>query len=483
MSRKDNIQRLVSNHTRRLQGLKEKKALLGYSTDPSIDAEIEDTEAKIEKLRAELKGIDAEAAPSSQVSSTTHTNNPTIRETIDNYLETISNTRSLRTFKIYRTATEKFIIFLQEKCDIDVNSKKATCVQKEWLANFLADIQDISLAQRKQYSSAIKGWYRLLRYELEVSIDLESIGNLARPHLQETNPRPPIPPPTYHDISKLIDYAMKLSPSPHHYKEEDVLTDLRDRALILTLADTDLNVASARALRCGEIDWENKHFNVSEGGINQEYKFTQRVVDALTKYLKARLTLDKSQNSPLDLLPVFARHDKRAFKKVLPITTDKTVQNTVRDRGSKALGDDYRKTIRPTHLRRYQVAHSLFEQFNLLHYKIARATKAQYENGQYEDAIFRAMEVIENEVRDKTTSDLADRGAEFISKVMGNDPPTLKFSEYSKEQKAADCLYRGAIDLFKESNNSRFVKTPDPARAYECIAFASLLMRMLDEVI
>ncbi|MCP4604452.1 MAG: NACHT domain-containing protein [Proteobacteria bacterium] len=58
MSRKDGIKRLIINHSRRLQKLKEQEALHGFSVDPRIPLEIEDLETKIERLQAELEEIE-----------------------------------------------------------------------------------------------------------------------------------------------------------------------------------------------------------------------------------------------------------------------------------------------------------------------------------------------------------------------------------------------------------------------------------------
>jgi hypothetical protein len=59
MAHKDieNLQRLIANHQRRLQVLKEQEALQGLSVDPKIPLEIEDIEEKIERLQLELEGL------------------------------------------------------------------------------------------------------------------------------------------------------------------------------------------------------------------------------------------------------------------------------------------------------------------------------------------------------------------------------------------------------------------------------------------
>jgi len=53
----DDIKRLLINHNRRLQGLKEKKALYGLETPVAILTEIQDIEIEIQELQAELVKI------------------------------------------------------------------------------------------------------------------------------------------------------------------------------------------------------------------------------------------------------------------------------------------------------------------------------------------------------------------------------------------------------------------------------------------
>ncbi len=57
MSRQDDLQKLMVEHNRRLQKLKEKKAKQGSSADPNLDIEIEDIEDEVEKLQVEFKTL------------------------------------------------------------------------------------------------------------------------------------------------------------------------------------------------------------------------------------------------------------------------------------------------------------------------------------------------------------------------------------------------------------------------------------------
>lgn len=54
MSRADDIKQLITNHQRRLQKLKEKQALYDLETPVHLEIEIEDIEAVLANLQAEL---------------------------------------------------------------------------------------------------------------------------------------------------------------------------------------------------------------------------------------------------------------------------------------------------------------------------------------------------------------------------------------------------------------------------------------------
>jgi hypothetical protein len=54
MTKRDNIQKLITRYTRRLHKLKEQNASFGINVPPQILTEIEDVEAEIVRLQAEL---------------------------------------------------------------------------------------------------------------------------------------------------------------------------------------------------------------------------------------------------------------------------------------------------------------------------------------------------------------------------------------------------------------------------------------------
>ncbi len=67
MATAEDIQRLIINHTRRLQKLEERQALQGVSTDPAVSIEIEDIRAKIGSLKTEAQAIWDEGVPFSEL--------------------------------------------------------------------------------------------------------------------------------------------------------------------------------------------------------------------------------------------------------------------------------------------------------------------------------------------------------------------------------------------------------------------------------
>jgi len=115
-----------------------------------------------------------------------------------------------------------------------------------------------------------------------------------------------------------------------------------------------------------------------------------------------------------------------------------------------------------------------------LHPKIARRCSVLFDSGQYDDAILAALIMVEEEIRARICAEPSDVGVNLVSKAMNPKSPRLVFSDVASEQEAAHALYRGAIGFLKNPRSHRFVDTADPVHAFEALAFASLLMRLLD---
>ena len=112
---------------------------------------------------------------------------------------------------------------------------------------------------------------------------------------------------------------------------------------------------------------------------------------------------------------------------------------------------------------------------------VVRRCKGPFEAGRYDDAIRNAFIAVEEEIRARISGAPDDLGVELVTKAMNPSSPQLVFSGVKAEQEAAHLLYRGAIGYIKNPLSHRFLDTTDPGRTFELLAFASLLLRMLDE--
>lgn len=119
--------------------------------------------------------------------------------------------------------------------------------------------------------------------------------------------------------------------------------------------------------------------------------------------------------------------------------------------------------------------------FDCLHSTIVARCRGLFEAGEYENAVFTAMKCVEDRIRTRINGDPTDTGVKLVAKAMGSQSPPLVFSEVDAEQQGAASLYRGALAYLKNPSSHRFLGTNDPDRTLEALAFASLLLRMLDE--
>jgi len=93
-------------------------------------------------------------------------------------------------------------------------------------------------------------------------------------------------------------------------------------------------------------------------------RFSSRAMKALRAYLRERGELDGNSGRQLGSLPLFARHDRGAGKKVLPITPT-TGRNIVTGIVRDILGEEAVGTITPHSFRHYFVTKVLQVSGNL----------------------------------------------------------------------------------------------------------------------
>jgi len=225
-------------------------------------------------------------------------------------------------------------------------------VSEDVVAPFAAELKALSPATEQLYLTAVAGFFEFLVAERLADINLARVRLLIRKRSRKPGVRLPQFPRI--QIENTVYYAINLASLPAN-SEQQRLINLRDRAFILTLADTGLRVHEACNLRRGDLDW-NERKAIVKGKGNREaiVRFSQRSLKALKDYLAARAKLDGSSGRQLAALPLFARHDKGAGKKVKPMTPT-TGRNIVDQRVTEALGPEAGKNITPHSFRHYFV--------------------------------------------------------------------------------------------------------------------------------
>ena len=282
------------------------------------------------------------------------------------YLNSVQQARSENTARTYGNALEVFTQVLAKKGfppdDTAVNSLTEDSIV--WLIQAL---RENAPTTERLYLTAVSGFFAYLAAEKLADVNLPRLGLLVRQRARRPGQRLPQFP--REDIERVILYAIHLISLPEE-DEKSRLRNLRDRAFLLTLADTGLRVHEACGLRRGDLDWnEGKALIIGKGNRQDVVRFSSRSLSALRDYINARAALDGASGRALTSLPLFARHDKGAGKKVLPITTA-TGRNIVRQRVTEALGEQAAGSITPHSFRHYFVTTVLRASGNL---KLAQA--------------------------------------------------------------------------------------------------------------
>jgi integrase/recombinase XerC len=275
----------------------------------------------------------------------------TVTQSIEAYLDSVRLARSPNTARAYRNALAGFVALLED-LGLDPVALPARRAAEEWIAEFAASLKDHAPASERLYLTAVTGWYEFLAAERVASINLPRVRLLVRHRARRPGQRLPQFPRSA--IEAIVEHATNLAVSSPDDPAAR-LRGLRDRAFLITLADTGLRVHEACGMRRGDVDWaEGRALLIGKGDRQAVVRFSRRALAALRDYLSARAALDGASGRPLASLPLFARHDRGAGHKVLPVTTT-TGRSIVHQRAREALGADGADTVTPHSFRHYFV--------------------------------------------------------------------------------------------------------------------------------
>jgi integrase/recombinase XerC len=279
----------------------------------------------------------------------------TLKSAVIAYLDTIQLARSVNTLRTYKTAMD-FTLQVCEDHKLKPDEMPVKDFSEDVVTWLIQAARHHAATTERLYLTALTGFYEYLAGERLAEINLPRVRMLIKQRSRVPGQRLPQFPKDSIDVIVEAMIARKEN-LPEEGAEK--LRILRDRAFLITLADTGLRVHEACNLRRGDIDWnEGRAIIIGKGNRQAVIRISRRAEVALQDYLQLRAALDGASGRPLGSLPIFARHDKGAGKKILPITTT-SGRNIVAEWVESILGADAVGSITPHSFRHYFVTRVL----------------------------------------------------------------------------------------------------------------------------
>ncbi|MBI9044017.1 MAG: tyrosine-type recombinase/integrase [Anaerolineaceae bacterium] len=282
---------------------------------------------------------------------TESTSNFSVINAVNAFIDSITYSRSENTAKTYRNGM-KFLLFVLNENEINPEEFPVSDISEEPIIWIAAALKNHAPTTESLYLSAVSQFYEYLIAEDLASINMSRVKMLIKQRGRKPGIRlPQFPRKAIEDMIQFANGLKEITAQ----SEAERLRNFRDRAFLISLADTGLRVHEACGLRRGDIDWnEGRAIIIGKGNREAVIRFSSRALRAIKDYLDVRAPLDGISGRPLRSLPLFARHDKGAGKKIKPISTT-TGRNIVSQRVKECLGPEHAGSITPHSFRHYFV--------------------------------------------------------------------------------------------------------------------------------
>lgn len=304
-----------------------------------------------------------------------------IQDAIEQYLDSVAASRSPRTARAYRAGMDHFRGALTQ-AKMNPQTTGISKLSEDKIISFIKHIESLSPATQALYLTAVRGFFHFLAEERLAEPNLPRLQNLVRRRARKQGRRIPQFPRV--EIEQLIDYAQSLAgktvedtspPSEakrgrtpgRSDRQRARLRNLRDRALILFLADTGLRISEACSLTLGDVDFHEARLTVIGKGDQQALvRISQRALSALSEYLAERKGSQPASGQKSKSQPLFTRHDRgSAAKGELHRLDSSSAWDIIKARAAEAVGVAAAAQIHPHSFRHYFVTVVLLATNNL----------------------------------------------------------------------------------------------------------------------
>jgi len=267
----------------------------------------------------------------------------TISEAIQRYLDHVKAAQSLGTARTYATGLRHFARYLTdhslppETTDVQALTLPLASGFITWLYDYLlenvagGEPEKISEATKGTYFAALSGFFEYLIIETQLlpmtteEYDRlrKSLARAARRRQRTELPREKLP--SQEIVAALLAEARKPLDLPEDVaaseRRRQELIRLRNIAIIEALLSSGMRVGELVRLERGHLlyDVQGAVVKYAKGKKEREVLFSDSAWQAIQTYLQARQ--DGAQGRPVANLPVFARHDRGAGNRVLPLST------------------------------------------------------------------------------------------------------------------------------------------------------------------
>ena len=250
----------------------------------------------------------------------------TIDDVMQNYLRDLAVGQSPQTVQTYSQGLERFKEFLAKETpppsDVSALSVDHALECAKWLSEGRGDAGiDIAKSTLRTYLTCVAQFYSYLLREKIVEFTASDIERMrdayARYRRGFSRPLPKLPPEEA--VKSLLDAAVRVKQQPKHPRLE--LARLRNIAMLHSLRASGMRVGELVGLKRDDLDYRLHTARVTGKGNKQRIVYFDDVAwNAIQAYLKARS--DGARGRALYQLPLFARHDRRIGKQIMPLTTD-----------------------------------------------------------------------------------------------------------------------------------------------------------------